>query len=148
MLHVPFKGGSAVLVEIMGGRVDMTFTGLAGGLPHIKAGKLRALAVSTSTRTRALPDVPALAESGFPNFDIASSSNIYAPANTPRSIITKLNAEVLKVLAMPDVRARFDTLGVDPDRIGGTPEQLAAALKAEVAQWKKLIEDAGIRPEN
>jgi tripartite-type tricarboxylate transporter receptor subunit TctC len=148
MLHVPFKGGSAVLPEIMAGRIDMTFTGLAGGLPHIRAGKLRALAVSTSTRTRTLPDVPTLAESGFRDFDIPSSSTIYAPAKTPRSIIDKLNREVVKVLATPDVRARFDALGVDPDRIGGTPERLGAALKAEAAQWKKLIEEAGIRPSN
>lgn len=146
MLHVPYQGGAAVRTDIMAGRIDMAFTGMGAGLPLVEGGQLRALAVTSKDRSKALPDVPTLSETGLAGFEVVNSSAIYAPAGTPEPIIGKLNSEIVAILEMPDVRERLKGLGVEP--IGGTPEELGAVLKGDVAKWKAVVEAAGIKPGN
>jgi tripartite-type tricarboxylate transporter receptor subunit TctC len=141
MLHVPFKGGAPAVTAVMSGETQMTFNVITGTLPHVKSGKIRAIAVSSIKRAEVAPDIPTVAESGVPGFDVIAWYNMFAPARTPRGIITKLNAEVNRMLGQPDVRERFRALGVTPR--GGTPEELGALLKSEIARYAKLIKATG-----
>ncbi len=146
ILHVPYKGGPAVQNDLMAGRLNVAFTGIGSGLPHIKSGKLKVLAVTTLNRARLLPDVPTLIESGLPGYDLSIAHSLFAPAKTPRSVVLKLNEEVNKVLRLSDIRERLDTMGLDP--MGGPPENLGNKLRTDIVQWKKIVDEVGIRPEN
>lgn len=145
LTHVPYKGSPAAQADLMAGRLSALYIGMAS-VPLITSGKLKPLAVSSSRRARVLPDVPTVAESGLPTYEVVNSNSIFAPAKTPRPIIERLNGEVLKILALPDVRERFDKFGVEA--VGGKPDELAARIRAEAAQWKRIVAEAGIKPVN
>jgi len=141
--HVPYKGSGPAVQDVMGGQVDMMFdTALVVG-PHIQAGKLRAIAVTSSKRLESLPDVPTVAESGEKGFDMGSWQAVFAPAGTPKAIVDRLHDEILKVIATPEVQARLKSFGMQPSRM--TPAELAEFQKAEVAKWAAVIKAAGIK---
>jgi tripartite-type tricarboxylate transporter receptor subunit TctC len=142
MLHVPYKGGAPAVSAVMSGEAQMTFNVITGTLPHVRSGKMRAIAVSSSKRAEVAPEIPTVAESGVPGFDVIAWYNMFGPARMPRSIVDRLNAELNRMLLQADVRERFRGLGVTP--LSGTPEDLGTLLKAEIARYAKLIKDAGI----
>ena len=141
--HVPYKGGAAALLDLMGGRLTYTFDSLALQLPHVKTGKIRALAMTGTKRVSSLPDVPTVAESGLPQYEYLSWMGLAAPAGTPRDIVTQLNAVVVKILKTPEARDWFVEQGGEP--VGDTPEEFAAFIKYEYARWGPIIREAGIR---
>lgn len=145
MLHVPYKGGAPAVGAVMSGEAQLTFNVITGTLPHARSGRLRALAVSSAKRAEVAPEIPTVAEAGLPGFEVIAWYNMFAPAGTPRGIVNRLNAELNRMLLQPDVRERFKTLGVTP--LSGTPEDLAALLKSEIARYAKLINEAGIKLE-
>jgi tripartite-type tricarboxylate transporter receptor subunit TctC len=146
LLHVPFKGGAPALVALLGGQVQMIFNPIAEILPHVKAGgKVRTLAVTSTTRSPDLPDVPTLAESGLPGFSVTPRSAIYAPAGTSRAIVNQLNAELNRALQQADMRERLQNNGLVP--LGSTPTELGEYLKSEIARWTKVVKEAGIKVE-
>lgn len=145
MLHVPYKGGAPAVSAVMSGEAQLTFNVITGTLPHARSGRLRALAVSSAKRAEVAPEIPTVAEAGLPGFEVIAWYNMFAPAGTPRGIVNRLNAELNRMLLQPDVRERFKTLGVTP--LSGTPEDLAALLKSEIARYAKLINEAGIKLE-
>jgi tripartite-type tricarboxylate transporter receptor subunit TctC len=140
---VAYRGTTAILPDLLGGRLTMAFGNLVNVLPLMRDGKLRGFAVTSIKRSGAAPDLPTMAESGYPGFEAVPWFGMMAPAGTPRAIIDKLHRETAKVLAMPDVHKRLDELGLD--LIGGSPEEFAAVIKAETPQWAKVIREAGIR---
>ncbi len=143
LLHVPYKGSSPALVDLMSGQVQVMFDTVASCLPHIQAGKLRALAVATAQRSSVLPDVPTLDEAGLKGFDIASWFGLMAPAGTPPDVIAKVHGEVVRQLALPDVRARLAQMGAEP--VGNTPEQLAQQINGEVERFALLARKARLQ---
>jgi tripartite-type tricarboxylate transporter receptor subunit TctC len=142
MTVVPFKGSSEVLTALKGGDIQLGFEILAPVMAQVKGGGLRAIAVTTKTRFPGLPDVPTVIESGVPGYEVASWNGIAAPASTPRPVVDALNKEINAVLALPEVKKRFDELGVVPQ--GGTPEELGALLANEIAKWKDVVAKAKI----
>jgi tripartite-type tricarboxylate transporter receptor subunit TctC len=141
--HVPYHGTAPALTDLMGGYIQFMFSDLGPALPLINAGKLRALAVTTTTRFSALPDVPPLAESGVPGFDAAAWQGVIAPAGTPQDILVKLNDALNDITAMDDVRARMKDLGMTP--VGkGSPPELQKFLESEIGRWGKVVEAAGV----
>ena len=145
VLHVPYKGGGPAVNALAGGEVQMTFNVITGTLPQARAGRIRALAVSSAARVEIAPELPTVAESGLPGFEVIAWYNLFAPAGTPRSIVNRINAEVDRLLQQPEVRERLHALGVVP--FTGTPEALGDYLKFEVARWAKVIKEAGIKLE-
>ena len=143
MTHVPYKGSSPALQDLLGGQVQLMFDNLPPSLPHIKAGKLRALGVTSATRAPALPDVPTIAESGLPGFEASSWFGVLAPAGTPPAIIAKLNAEIAKWLDTPEAKEKMLTLGANA--AGGTPEDFAKHIAAETAKWAKVVKESGAK---
>jgi tripartite-type tricarboxylate transporter receptor subunit TctC len=143
MTHVPYKGnGPAVLAQV-GGEVQLGFNNILAVLPHVQSGRLKPLAVTSARRAATVPDLPTLAEAGVPGYEATSWNGIFAPAKTPRPIIDKIHAEVVKILNTPDVRERLISAGSDP--IGSTPEEFLAFVKAELARWGKVIRENNIR---
>ena len=142
MLHVPYKSSPPALTDVIGGRISMMFVDVLTGLPHVKGNALRALAVTTKDRTPLMPDLPSMQEAGVPDFDITSWQGYFAPANTPKEIITRLNAEIRKIVEKPEVKAQLATLGMDA--FSGTPEELGAFVGDQLVLWEKLIKNAGI----
>jgi len=140
---VPYKGTGPALAAVLSGQVQMMMAGLPPALPQVKAGKLRGLAVTSPQRSRAAPEVPTVAESGFPGFEMGSWHSILAPANTPKPIITRLHSELVKTLAQPDVKERFASQGLET--VGSTPEQFREHIKRETAKYAKIIKAAGIK---
>jgi len=145
MLHIAFKGGGPAVNAVIGGEVQVIFNVITGTLPYARSGKLRALGVSTSKRIEVAPDLPTIAESGLPGYEVIAWYNLFAPAGTPRPVINKINAEINRILQQPDVRERLLTLGVVP--LSGTPEALGDYLQFEITRWAKLIREAGIKAE-
>jgi tripartite-type tricarboxylate transporter receptor subunit TctC len=145
VLQVPYKSTPPALNDVIGGRVSMMFIDLAPGLEHVRAGTLRALAVTTRERSALLPDLPSLHEAGIPGYDVTSWAGLFAPAGTPGEIVTRLNDEVRKIIADPDAKAKIAVTGFDA--FSGPPETLAAFVQSELATWGKLIKDAGIEPQ-
>ena len=139
---VPFKGSSEVLTALKGGDLQLGFEILAPVMAQVKGGGLRAVAITTQSRFPGLPDVPTVIESGVPGYEVASWNGIAAPAKTPRPVVDLLNKEINAVLALPEVKQRFDELGVIPQ--GGTPEELSALLTKEIAKWKDVVAKAKI----
>ena len=145
MVHVPYKGLSPALTDLLSGQVQLMFSSVVAILPHIKAGKLRGLAVTGSKRLPSMPDLPTIAESGLPGYEASSWYGILAPAGTPRDIVARLNAELVKALDQPEVRNNLLAEGAEP--VGGTPEQFAAHIRSEKERLGKLIREAKIRLE-
>lgn len=143
--HVPYKGGGAALTDVMSGQVDLMFIGAPPAMPLIRSGKLKALAVTTSSRMTTLPQVPTLAESGLPKFESVAAQGIFAPAGTPREIVNKLNAEVIRIIRQPDVRARWDLIGAEP--VDDTPQQFSSWISSELEKWGKVIQSSGAKPD-
>jgi tripartite-type tricarboxylate transporter receptor subunit TctC len=129
----------------MGGQVDLMFDSMASALPFVKSGKLKALAQTGSKRVGALPELPTVAESGLPGYDVAGWFGVFAPAGTPRPIVNRLSAEISQILALPDVKERYASLGAQPGP--SDPDQFAAFLKAEIVKWAKVIRDSGAKAE-
>lgn len=145
MVHVPFNGIAPAVTAVLGGQVQLMFAGAPSVLQHVKSGKLTALAVASLQRIAAAPDLPTLAESGFPGFDVTSWYGIVAPAGTSSEIITRLRSEMATALKDPAVKEKLAGLGAEP--VGNTPEEFAAMIKSETAKWGKIVKDANITAE-
>jgi tripartite-type tricarboxylate transporter receptor subunit TctC len=143
LTHVPYRGASPAYTDVIAGRVDCTFAVMASGLPLVRSGQLRALGVTTAKRVAAAPEIPTIAESGVPGYDMSSWFAFFVPAKTPPEIIRKMHADTVAVLAEPQVRAKLDALGVVV--VGSTPEELGAHLKAEMERWAPVIKAANIK---
>jgi len=143
MVHIAYKGSPPALTDTLAGQTSVMFGPIVTALPHARAGKLRALAVSSPKRSSAAPEVPTMMESGFPDFEASIYFGIVAPTGTPREIVTRLNAEIGKALGVPEVRQTLLKLGAEP--LGGTPEAYAAHNKAELAKWAKVVKISGAR---
>lgn len=140
IMHVPYKGSSPALVDLMGGQITMMFDTLASCLPFIQGGKLRPLAVATGTRSSTLPNVPTLAESGLPGFDIATWFGFMVPAGTPKAVIERINADSVKILAQAETRKQLEAIGAEP--VGDSPEQMAERIRTEIPKFKTLATKA------
>jgi tripartite-type tricarboxylate transporter receptor subunit TctC len=141
--HIPYKGVLAAVPDLLGERVTMMFSPLPVVLPLVREGKLRAIAVTSLKRSPSAPDLPTVAESGYPGFDVTIWYGVLAPAGTPSAIVRKLHAEIAKALAQPDLRAKLAEQGLEP--IGNSPEEFAAIIRAETPVWTKVIKEAGIQ---
>lgn len=143
--HIPYRGSGPAIADVIGGQVDMMFDTTVVAGPHITSGKVRALAVSSAKRLDAFPNVPTVAESGVPNFEVVSWQGIFVPAGVPKPIVDKLHTEIMKILQTQEMQDRLKTLGMQPSSM--TPDQVAAFQKAEVDKWAQVIKAAGIKLE-
>ena len=144
-VHIPFNGIAPAVTAVVGGQVQMMFAGAPSALPQVKAGRLVALGVASPKRIAAAPELPTLAESGLPGFDVTSWYSIVVPSGTPNDIIARLRSEIAGALSQPDVQEKLAGLGAEP--IGNTPTEFAAMLKVETAKWGKIVKDANIQVE-
>jgi tripartite-type tricarboxylate transporter receptor subunit TctC len=145
MIHVPYKGIPPAVTDVIGGRVTMLFTTTISAAPHVNAGKLRAVAITSAKRQSSMPGVPTVGES-LPGYRAEAFQGMVVPARVPQAIVNKLSAEVARIVRLPDVAQRFQLDGAEP--VGSTPKEFAAFLKAEMQKWSKVIKDAGIKPES
>lgn len=145
LVHAPYKGAAPALQDLLGGQVDAMFPSLTTALPHIKSGKLRALAVASPRRDPAIPDVPTVAEQGFAGFSAIQWWGLCAPAKTPDAVVTRLNKALNDALALPDIQSRLHDMAAQPTPL--TPPQFQSFLRAEVAKWTKLVREAGMEIE-
>jgi len=143
LVHVPYKGSSPAGIDLMAGQVSFMFDSAPPVMNFVKNGRMRLLAVTSARRSALMPDVPTLAESGLPGFDFSTWWGLMAPANTPRPIVDRLNAELGRTLKLPDVRERFEAVGAEPRHT--TPEEFAALIRAEIPRFAKLVKAAGVR---
>ena len=142
LLHVPYKGSGPLVTDLLGGQITMSFDTITPVLPHIKAGKLRALAITTNKRSPALPDVPTLDEAGLKGFNLGTWFGVLAPAGTSREIVSRLNLEMVKIIHSPEFKKRMDDIGAEP--VGNTPEQMAQQIKDDTERFSKLVRDAKV----
>jgi tripartite-type tricarboxylate transporter receptor subunit TctC len=142
-VHVPFKGMQQVITEIIGGRLQLLSDNVTSVLPHVTAGRLRALGVTGPKRIPLAPEIPTVAEAGVPGYEITAWGGYMAPAGTPAAVVAKLNTEINKAIASPAIRDKWLALGIEP--VGGTPERFAAHVKKETAKWTDVIKRAGIK---
>jgi tripartite-type tricarboxylate transporter receptor subunit TctC len=140
---VPYKGGGAAVTDLLSGQVSMYFSTTPSSMPFVRAGRLRALAVTSARRSAVVPEVPTIAESGLPGFEQSAWHGIFAPAGTPPAIVGKLNEELVRILHMPDTAERLAAQGVDV--VASSPAEFAAFIRQDVAKYAKLIRTAGIR---
>jgi tripartite-type tricarboxylate transporter receptor subunit TctC len=145
MTHVAYKGSGQAVTDLLGGHIQLMFSGFSSTLPHIKSGKLRALAKTGEKRSPALPDVPTIAESGFPKFEATAWYGVHAPAKTPKAIVNRLNAELVKALKLPDVSERLGSLGFEI--AATTPEHYGNYIRSEIRKWAKVVKASGAKPE-
>ncbi len=143
--HVPYKGTGAALVDLAGGQVDLLFDQASSTVPNVRGGKIRALAVASSSRQSALPDTPTFAEAGLRDFEIDNFTGLVGPAGMPADAVAKVHAVAVRALATPLVKERFESLGVQP--VGNTPEQFGAVIREDLARWSKVIKSAGVKVE-
>ena len=143
--HVPYKGTGAALVDLAGGQVDLLFDQASSTVPNVRGGKIRALAVASSSRQSALPDTPTFAEAGLRDFEIDNFTGLVGPAGMPADAVARVHAAAVKALATPQVRERFASLGVQP--VGDTPEQFGALIREDLARWSRVIKSAGVKVE-
>ncbi|MFN7087251.1 MAG: Bug family tripartite tricarboxylate transporter substrate binding protein [Burkholderiales bacterium] len=143
LVHVPYKGAGPAVTDLVGGHLDLMFENLPTVLPHIRAGKLRALAVGTRQRSALVPEYPTISEAGVPGYESSTAFGVLAPAKTPPAVIGRLNREIVKILNSPEIRERLSAQGLEA--IGSTPERYAAHLKEELAQYGRIVTAAGIR---
>ena len=142
LVHIPYKGSAGVLTDVMGGQIAVTIDNMPPYVPQVRAGKIRALAVSTAKRSSAMPDVPTIAEAGVTGYEAGAWFGLLAPAGTPKAIVAQLSAESARILKLPDVSKRISELGAEP--VGSTPEEFAALIHSEIAKWAKVIKDANV----
>lgn len=145
MTHVPYKGGGQAIIDLLGGHVNTMFSGFSAAMPHIKTGKIRALAVTGPKRSPALPETPTLAEQGFPGVEATAWYGVLAPAATPKPVVTRLHGEIVRILKLPDVTQRLDPLGFEI--VGSTPDEFGAYIKSEMKKWEKVVRASGAKPE-
>ena len=143
MLHIPYRGAGPAMTDLLGGQVDLMFDNLPTALPHIKAGKLRGLAVTTAARSPLAPELPTMAESGLPGFELSTWFAFFAPAGTPRAVVDKISGDMRRVLMQPDMKERLAAIGVDVR--ASTPDELATFQRAELAKWGKIVKDSGAK---
>lgn len=143
VVHVPYKGTGPAITDLVGGQVQAMITGVVALMPHVKSSRLRALGVTSMKRVAALPDVPTIAESGVSGFDVSSWFGVFLPARTPRPIVMKMNQEIGRILANPEVRQRLIDQGADP--ASDTPEEFAAYVKSEMTRWGQVVRNTGAR---
>jgi len=142
ILHVPYKGSGPLTTDLLGGQISMSFDTITPVLPHIKAGKLKALAVTTGKRSAALPDVPTLDEAGMKGFNLGTWFGILAPVATPKEVVTRLNGEIVKIINAPDFRKKMEEIGAEP--VGNSPDQMAKQIKDDTSLYAKLVKDAKV----
>jgi tripartite-type tricarboxylate transporter receptor subunit TctC len=145
MEHVPYKGSAPSLIGLVSGEVQVVFTSIPAGLAQVRAGKIRAIAVSTLKRSSAMPDVPTIDESALKGYDAASWYALFMPAGAPKNAVATIGKEVVRIMQAPDIRERFKADGFEPAGMG--PEEFAAYLRVEIPKWAKIIKAAGIKPE-
>ena len=145
LVHVPYKGTPQAMTDVVGGQVDMMFVDVAAGMPLVKSGQLRAIAVSTAARSALLPELPSMAEAGVKDFDLISWNGYFGPAGLPPEVVTKVNAAINQIVNDPETKKRLSVLGFDA--FSGTPQDFAGFVDQQLTLWKKLIQDAGIKPE-
>jgi len=145
IVHVPYKGAGPAMLDVLSGQVQLYFATLPAALPHVKSGKLAAVAVTSARRSPALPDLPTVAESGVPGYEASTWYGVLAPARTPASAIERLHGDIVKILAQPEFRERLQAQGFD--LVGSSPEAFRAAIRSEIAKWGRVVRDAGIRAE-
>jgi len=145
LVHVPYKGAAPGVTDLMGGHVQMMIIGLAVGLPPARAGKVRALGVSSLKRSPAAPEIPTLHESGLPGYEVVNWMGIIVPSKTPRDIVARLSAEIRAVIQAPEARERFLKQGLEP--AGNTPEDFDAYIRSEIDKWSRVVKRAGIKPD-
>ncbi|RPH41412.1 MAG: tripartite tricarboxylate transporter substrate binding protein [Burkholderiales bacterium] len=143
--HVPYKGRQMAIPDLLGGNISMMFDNMPSAIPVVREGKLRAIGVTSAKRSASAPEIPTIAEQGLPGFEATSWFAVFAPANTPKPVIDKLHAEIVRVFGLPDVQAKMKTLGLD--LILGGPDELAKTQAAEIAKWAKVIKDSGAKAE-
>jgi len=143
LVHVPYKGVNLAMQGVLAGEIQLVFIGIPAALPHIKAGKLRALALVAPQRSPALPEVPTVAEAGLKDFEVTTWYGIMTPSGTPRPIVSRLNAELVKIMHTPDVKERLAGMATDP--LTSTPEEFAAYLKREIAKWGDVVRKANLK---
>lgn len=144
MSAIPYKGSAPALNDMVAGRIDVMVDVISTAAPHVRSGKMRALAVTTPRRSSQMPEVPTLQELGYKDFNMSSEISLLAPKGTPRDIVTRLNAELNSSLQSPEIRSRLAALGGEPE--GGPPEHLANRVRADLERWGKVIRDAKVAP--
>jgi tripartite-type tricarboxylate transporter receptor subunit TctC len=145
IMHVPYKGSSPAVTDLMGGQVNMMFDSVSSAKPYIESGKLKALAVTTSKRSSIFPKVPTMAEAGLKGYELSGWYAVFVPAKTPKPIVDRLNRELLKALKQPDVRQRFASIGAEV--VGSSPDELGKYLQSETTRWAKVVQDRNIKPD-
>lgn len=145
LVHIPYKGAAPALMDVVAGNAHLYFTSAMSAQPFVPAGRLRMVAVASAKRSPSLPNVPTVAEAGFPDFDVSSWWGVVAPAGTPREVITRLHGEILRVIGLPETRTKIGEQGADI--VTSTPEQFAAYIRGETAKWARLIREVGVKPE-
>src|SRR5579863_3724169 len=140
---VPYRGTTALMPDLLAGRITMSFANISNVVPLARQGKLRALAITSIKRSPLVPELPTMAETGYPGFEAVPWFGLVAPAGTPKDVLDRLHDEAVKTLAMPDVRKKFDELGIEP--VGNSRNEFAAVIKKEIPEWAKVIKDAGIK---
>jgi tripartite-type tricarboxylate transporter receptor subunit TctC len=143
LVHIPYKGVNLAMQDVLAGNVHLVFIGIPAAAPHIKAGKLRALALVAPQRSAALPEVPTVAEAGLRDFEVTTWYGILAPAGTPRNVITRLNGELVKIMHSPELKEKLAATGTEP--LTSTPEEFAAYIKREIAKWGEVVRKAGVK---
>lgn len=143
LVHVPYKGAGPAVTDLVGGHLDLMFENLPTVLPHVRSGKLRALAVGTKKRSVLVPEYPTISEAGVPGYESSTAFGVLAPAKTPAAVIGRLNQEIVKILNSPDIRERLSAQGLEA--AGGTPQQYAAHLREELAKYGRIVKVAGIK---
>jgi tripartite-type tricarboxylate transporter receptor subunit TctC len=145
IVHVPYKGGGPALVDLLSGQMQIMFATMPAAMPHVKAGKVRPVAVTSARRSQAMPGLPTIAETGVKDYAAATWYGVLAPARTPRPVVTRLHGEIVKILSAPETKERLLAQGFEP--VGSSPDEFGAYIKSEIAKWGKVIRAAGIRAE-
>jgi tripartite-type tricarboxylate transporter receptor subunit TctC len=143
MVHIPYKGGAPAMVDLLAGQISMTFGDIPTALPHIRAGKLRSLAVTGAKRSPLLPDVPTIAEQGLAGFDVTAWFGVFTTAGTPRPVVNQLNAEIVRILSLPEVRDKLIGIGMEP--VTNSPDEFAAYVQSEIAKWARVVKASGAK---
>jgi tripartite-type tricarboxylate transporter receptor subunit TctC len=143
LVHVPYKGVNLAMQDVLAGNVHLVFIGIPAAAPHVKAGRLRALAIVAAQRSNALPEVPTVAEAGLRDFEVTTWYGVLAPAGTARSVVSRLNAELVKIMHSPELKERLAATGTEP--LTSTPEEFTAYIRREIAKWGEVIRKAGVK---